>query len=87
MANLQEITQKELLNLLTDAFAAGVCSYSDLSTSICSEILNKFLESKFSSKSLNVGISTTYSNQTRSDDWNNDQLTNMHTFLSNIIVS
>lgn len=87
MANLQEITQKELLNLLCEAFSAGVCSYADLSTTACSEILHRFLQTKLDNQPVHVGISTTYSSQTRSDDWNNEQLSNMHTFLSNIIVS
>jgi hypothetical protein len=84
---MSEVTEKELFDLLSEAFAAGVCSYADLSTSICQEILNRFLESKMDKKAVKIGINTTYSADFRNIEWNSEQLSNMHTFLSNIIVS
>jgi len=87
MSKLLEITHQELLEMLQDAFASGLCSYAELSDKVCGEIVSKFIENKSQSLKTSFGVTTSYTTNPNEIDWNSDQLLNMSTYLSNIISS
>jgi len=87
MNKLTEITYQELLDLLTESFLNGMSSYSDLAEIKCQEILNKFVNKKIDPKIVNFGLNTTVTTSNTNIDWNNEQLFNMHTFLTNVTTS
>lgn len=87
MSNIIEISEQELLNILKQAFIDGLCSYADLAEFSCHAILQKFIDDKKKNAKVNLGISTTYTNHESAISWNDEHLSNMQAFLSNVIIS
>jgi len=88
MSNMIEINEQELLNILKQAFLSGLCSYAELAEFSCNSILQKFMMDKKADLRVKFGVNTTFANhESTISSWNNEQLSNMQAFLSNVIIS
>jgi len=87
MSNLIEISHQELLDLLEEAFTSGLCSYSDLSSKVCQDLVGKFIAEKSNNIKSSFGLTTSYTTNSNSIDWNSDQLITMNSFIGNIMSS
>lgn len=81
--NNLSISKEEILDLLVTSYKQGVCSYYDLASESCSELLNEFLQNKMQPPKF-VELSV---NNTTISLQGNLNFPNFDTYVGNVFVS